>query len=147
LKDHSWEIQYGDGSGFVFPDSLEALTNSTSTSANGQVYLDSVGVGSIIYPNQAIGAAAKVTTDFARDQVVDGLMGLAFSKINAVKPKVQLTWFDNVKSKLAAPVFTAALKRGQVCFLSYVFSPRKPLFNPYLMLNAQKPSTEFIKTN
>jgi aspergillopepsin I len=41
----------------------------------------------------------------------DGLLGLAFSKLNTVKPKAQLTWFDNIKPKLAAPVFTAALKR------------------------------------
>jgi hypothetical protein len=102
-----------------------ALDFSTSTaadfflpSANGEVYIDRVGVGSISYPSQAIGAAAKVSTTFARDQVVDGLMGLAFSKINAVMPKPQLTWFDNVKPKLAAPVFTCALKRRQVSIFS-----------------------------
>lgn len=97
LQGHTWKIRYGDGSG-----------------ANGQVYLDKVGIGAISYPNQAIGAAAKVSTSFARDQYVDGLMGLAFSKINAVRPKAQLTWFDNIKPKLAAPVFTCALKRYQV---------------------------------
>jgi len=63
-------------------------------------------------------------------------MGLAFSKINAVKPQVQLTWFDNVKSKLAAPVFTSALKRGQVSFTllanQEIFSRKTRLFKVLL---------------
>jgi aspergillopepsin I len=118
LRGHTWEIQYGDGSGFVSTFLQHALMAELS-SANGQVYLDSVGVGSISYPNQAIGAASKVSTEFARDQGVDGLMGLAFSKINSAKPQIQLTWFDNVKSKLAAPVFTCALKRRQVSYFCF----------------------------
>jgi aspergillopepsin I len=102
LQGHTWKIAYGDGSG-----------------ANGQVYLDRVGIGAITYPNQAIGAAATVSTSFARDQAIDGLLGLAFSKLNAIRPKSQLTWFDNIKSKLAAPVFTCALKRREVSLLHF----------------------------
>jgi aspergillopepsin I len=97
LPGHSWAISYADGSG-----------------ANGQVYLESVGIGGITYPNQAIGAAAKISTGFSRDPNNDGMLGLAFSRINAITPKPQLTWFENVKTKLAAPLFTCALKRRQV---------------------------------
>ncbi|KAF2428995.1 acid protease [Tothia fuscella] len=97
LPGHTWAIKYGDGSG-----------------ANGQVYLESVTIGSITFPHQAIGAASKISSSFSRDPNNDGMLGLAFSRINAISPKPQLTWFDNVKSKLAAPVFTCALKRKQI---------------------------------
>ncbi|EQK97519.1 penicillopepsin [Ophiocordyceps sinensis CO18] len=39
-------------------------------------------------------------------------MGLAFSKLNTVKPQKQMTFFDNVKASLAEPVFTADLRRN-----------------------------------
>jgi aspergillopepsin I len=100
LTGHTWQISYGDGSG-----------------ANGQVYLEEVAIGSLSFPNQAIGAAARVSNSFAKDASVDGLLGLAFSRINAIKPRSQLTWFDNIKGKLQAPVFTCALKRRKVSSL------------------------------
>jgi aspergillopepsin I len=55
-----------------------------------------------------------VSRTFAKDPANDGLLGLAFSRLNTIKPKAQLTWFDNVKPKLAAPVFTCSLKRHEV---------------------------------
>jgi aspergillopepsin I len=97
LEGHSWQIRYGDMSG-----------------ASGQVYLDKVTIGDLTVPEQAVEAATTVSRTFSRDNANDGLIGLAFSKLNTVKPKSQMTWFDNIKPKLAAPVFTAALKRRQV---------------------------------
>jgi aspergillopepsin I len=94
LDGHSWQIRYGDKSG-----------------ANGKVYLDSVSIGGLTVPNQAVEAASTVSRTFYKDAANDGLLGLAFSKLNTIKPSKQLTWFDNIKPKLAAPVFTSALKR------------------------------------
>jgi aspergillopepsin I len=87
-------IKYGDQSG-----------------ANGKVYLDKVAVGNLVVPNQAVEAAVSVSGTFTRDPNNDGLLGMAFSRLNTVKPKGQLTWFDNIKPKLASPVFTCSLKR------------------------------------
>jgi aspergillopepsin I len=97
LDGHSWTIRYGDMSG-----------------ASGQVYLDRVTIGDISVEAQAVEAAASVSRTFTRDNKNDGLLGLAFSKLNTVKPKGQKTWFDNVRPQLAQPVFTAALKRRAV---------------------------------
>jgi aspergillopepsin I len=75
------------------------------------VYTDAVSIGKLTFPNQAVEAASTVSGAFTRDLNNDGLLGLALSKLNTIKPKSQLTWFDNIKPKLAAPVFTASLKR------------------------------------
>lgn len=61
---------------------------------------------------QAVEAAKTVSAEFQQDTDTDGLIGLAFSSINTVSPKSQSTFFDNVKSSLASPVFTADLKKG-----------------------------------
>jgi aspergillopepsin I len=97
LTGHSWQIHYGDMSG-----------------ASGQVFIDKVAVGELSVPNQAVEAATTVSRTFTRDNANDGLLGLAFSKLNTVKPTAQKTWFDNIRPKLAAPVFTSALKRRQI---------------------------------
>jgi aspergillopepsin I len=97
LDGHTWQIRYGDMSG-----------------ANGQVYVDKVGVGGIFFEKQAVEAASSVSRTFSRDNANDGLLGLAFSRLNTIKPNPQKTWFDNVKPQLAAPVFTSYLKRRAI---------------------------------
>ncbi|KAF1939902.1 acid protease [Clathrospora elynae] len=90
---YSWEISYGDGSG-----------------ASGKVYADKVVVGPVTATSQAVEAATSVSSEFSQDTNTDGLLGLAFSTINTVSPQQQNTFFDTVKSQLAAPVFCANLK-------------------------------------
>lgn len=82
--------------------------------ANGQVYTDRVGVGGIFFEKQAVEAATSVSRTFSKDAANDGLLGLAFSRLNTIKPTPQKTWFDNVKPQLAAPVFTSYLKRRAI---------------------------------
>lgn len=89
----SWEITYGDES-----------------SSRGTVYRDTVKVGGITVKNQAVEAATSVSEQFTRDASNDGLLGLAFSRLNTVRPKQELTWFDNAAKTLDAPLFTADLK-------------------------------------
>ena len=95
LDGYTWAITYGDGSG-----------------ASGNVFADKVVIGSVTATSQAVEAATSVAKSFARNTDQDGLVGLAFSKINKVSPQPQTTFFDTVKSSLAAQVFTSALQKG-----------------------------------
>ncbi len=99
LDGHSWSIMYGDGSG-----------------SRGNVYTDNVTVGGLTVVSQAIETAQQVSSSFTSEGHVDGLVGLGFSTMNTVSPKGQLTFFDNAKSTLEAPVFTADLKYKEGMF-------------------------------
>lgn len=96
LSGYSWDISYGDGSG-----------------ASGTVYTDVVSIGGISFASQAVEAATTISTEFTQDTDNDGLVGLSFSSINTVSPKAQKTFFDNVKSSLADPLFAADLRYGE----------------------------------
>lgn len=91
----SWSITYGDGSG-----------------AKGDVYADTVVVGGVTATSQAVEAATSISSQFQEDTDNDGLLGLAFSSINTVRPSAKTTFFDTVKGSLAKPLFTADLKKG-----------------------------------
>ncbi|KAI0537260.1 secreted aspartic proteinase precursor [Xylaria digitata] len=93
VKGASWQITYGDKS-----------------SSNGVVYRDTVSVGNVTVKSQAVEAATTVSSQFTRDANNDGLLGLAFSTLNTVQPKQELTWFDNAAKELDRPVWTADLK-------------------------------------
>ncbi len=95
MQGASFSISYGDGSG-----------------AAGNVGTDTVNIGGATVTSQAIELATAVSTSFVQDTNSNGLVGLAFSKLNTVKPTQQKTFFDNAKSNLAMPVFTADLRHG-----------------------------------
>lgn len=92
----SWTISYGDGS-----------------SSSGDVYTDAVTIGNLTVTKQAVEVATTLSSEFTSDTALSGLVGLAMSSINTVKPTAQQTWFDNIKSSLASPLFTADLKHGE----------------------------------
>ncbi|OIW32773.1 acid protease [Coniochaeta ligniaria NRRL 30616] len=93
----SFSISYGDGSG-----------------AAGNVGTDTVVIGGATVTQQAIELATAVSQSFVSDTANNGLLGLAFSKLNTVKPQQQKTFFDNVMPSLAEPVFTADLRKNAV---------------------------------
>ncbi|KAK4149840.1 aspartic peptidase domain-containing protein [Chaetomidium leptoderma] len=95
LQGYSWQISYGDGS-----------------SSSGDVYTDTVIIGGLAVPSQAVEVAKKVSSEFTSDPNNDGLLGLGFSSINTVEPVAQKTFFDNANTSLDAHVFTADLKAG-----------------------------------
>jgi aspergillopepsin I len=64
LSGYTWSISYGDGS-----------------TASGDVYRDTVSVGGITTNQQAVEAAKQVSSQFVQNPG-DGLLGLAFSKLN-----------------------------------------------------------------
>jgi aspergillopepsin I len=76
------------------------------------VYKDTVAVGGVTATSQAVEAAATISSQFVQDTANDGLLGLAFSSINTVKPTAQTTFFDTVKSQLDSPLFAVTLKHN-----------------------------------
>ena len=93
----SFSISYGDGSG-----------------AAGNVGTDTVVIGGATVTEQAIELATAVSQSFVQDTANNGLVGLAFSKLNTVQPQQQKTFFDNVMPSLAEPLFTADLRKDAV---------------------------------
>jgi hypothetical protein len=93
MQGATWSISYGDGSG-----------------AAGVVGKDVVNIGGATATAQAVELATAVSQSFARDTNNDGLVGLAFSNLNTVKPTKQTTFFDSVMPQLKMPVFSVNLK-------------------------------------
>ncbi|KAH8681774.1 aspartic peptidase domain-containing protein [Xylariales sp. PMI_506] len=89
----SFSISYGDGSG-----------------AAGNVGTDVVDIGGATVTGQAVEMATAVSQSFVSDKNSNGLVGLAYSKLNTVQPQQQKTFLDNVQSSLAEPLFTADLR-------------------------------------
>ncbi|KAF2152343.1 aspergillopepsin-F [Myriangium duriaei CBS 260.36] len=96
--------------------SFKAMTGSTfmisygdGSTASGNVGTDVVKIGAATVPNQAVELANSVSAQFQQEQTTDGLLGLAFSKLNTVKPTAQKTFFDMIQPQLASPLFTVNL--------------------------------------
>jgi Eukaryotic aspartyl protease len=90
----TWDISYADGSG-----------------ASGIVGTETVKIGDASVTSQAVELATSASSSFV-DSNNDGLLGLAFSSLNTVSPNPQKTFYDNIKSSLADPVFAVDLKHG-----------------------------------
>ena len=94
----AWKISYGDGSG-----------------ASGVVYSETVNIGSVQVTGQAVEVATSASAAFSGG-TNDGLVGLAFSKINTVstngKSTPKNTFFQNAISQghLSKPVMGVSLK-------------------------------------
>lgn len=95
LPGEHWKIRYGD--------------NST---ANGDVYIDRAAIGPVGFDKQAIQVATAISSSIAEDGFFSGILGMASSYANTVKPTKQVTFLDNIKDTLDAPVFTANLQKG-----------------------------------
>ncbi|KAI9672405.1 MAG: hypothetical protein M1817_003427 [Caeruleum heppii] len=85
------------------------LTYGDGSAVRGDVGFDSVNIGGASVERQAIGLATNVSSSFTTTVNSDGLVGLAFSHINAIRPTQQKTFFDNLMDSLEEPVFTADL--------------------------------------
>lgn len=95
----SWRIRYGDGS-----------------NASGIVGTDNVTLGGLTVEDQAIELASKLSPQFTKG-AGDGLLGLAFGKINTVKPKA-------VKTPVESMIEQADIEEGEELFTCYLGSWR-----------------------
>ncbi|KHN99727.1 aspartic proteinase [Metarhizium album ARSEF 1941] len=93
LTGQSWKIKYGD-----------------NTTASGYVYTDRVEIGGTHVNAQAVQVAVNVSKALTKDDFVCGILGMANSAANTVRPTRQLTYIDNIKNDLARPLFTADLR-------------------------------------
>ncbi|KAJ7140937.1 acid protease [Mycena epipterygia] len=93
----TWNISYGDGS-----------------SASGNVYLDTVTIGGVAIPKQAVELAEKMSAQFSSGEGSDGLLGLAWPAINTVSPEPVKTPVQNMidQGLISQPIFTVKLDRG-----------------------------------
>lgn len=93
--DHArWKISYGDGS-----------------SASGNVWTDNIRVAGVHLHNQAIEVAQQLSSAFLTDGGNDGLLGLAFPKLNTVEPHRVATPVENmIKQRLIDPVSYACAR-------------------------------------
>ncbi|OJJ51178.1 hypothetical protein ASPZODRAFT_55031 [Penicilliopsis zonata CBS 506.65] len=92
LEGETFEISYGDGS-----------------SAAGVVGTDTVNIGGVTVTSQAVELPTTISAEFIEDTASNGLVGFAFSNINAVSPDQQKTFFANAADSMDEPVLTAQL--------------------------------------
>jgi hypothetical protein len=116
---YTWKISYGDGSG-----------------AGGKVYADKVVVGAVTATSQAVEAATSVSSSFSSDVNTDGLLGLAMSDLNTVKPQQQTTFFDTVLSQLAQPLFAVTLKYHAAGTYDFGYIDSSKYTGPITYINA-----------
>ena len=76
-------------------------------------------IGGATVTGQAVELATAVSSSFVADQASDGIVGLAFGKINTVQPTRQKTFFENIMSDLKEPVFAAQLKKAEKGFYEF----------------------------
>ena len=92
----SFAVKFGDGS-----------------AAQGNVVgTDNVQIGGATSTGQTVELASAVAQSFVQDTQSNGLVGLAFSKLNQVKPKRATTFLDSVQHQLAQPILAANLRHG-----------------------------------
>jgi aspergillopepsin I len=96
LDGYTWAIGYADLSG-----------------AKGIVGTDTVNIGGMTVTSATVEAATSVSAEFTSNSEIDGLLGLAFPKINTVKPVKAVPPFFQAMDSLPEPLFTATLKHEQ----------------------------------
>jgi hypothetical protein len=79
--------------------------------ASGIVYTDTVRIGSFTVENATVQSAQLVASAFEGEPGLTGILGLAKSLPNSVSPPAT-RFLDRLRPALAAPVFTADLRRN-----------------------------------
>ncbi len=98
----------------LMPGASFAISYGDGSMAAGKVGTDTVNIGGATVTGQAVELPTALTASFVDDTNSNGLVGLAFPKLNTVKPVQQNTFFANAMDTLAEPVFTADLRHDAV---------------------------------
>uniref|UniRef100_A0A093XET0 Aspartic protease pep1 n=1 Tax=Talaromyces marneffei PM1 TaxID=1077442 RepID=A0A093XET0_TALMA len=106
---------YNPQTGTVLEGFYWEVINGQGVITQGRVVLDKVSVGRLTSPLQAVQLVDSIEPISAMHNPMrahDGVLGIALSKRNAVRPIKQRTFFDNIKNNLAAPLIAAYIKHG-----------------------------------
>ncbi|RAO72448.1 uncharacterized protein BHQ10_008460 [Talaromyces amestolkiae] len=98
LEGYSFDIIYGNGD----------TQTEGDIECSGDVFRDVVTIGGVTAASQAVESIVNYTAGFATLGAT-GIVGMALSKNNTVKPVKQKTFFDSIKNELEKPVFVADL--------------------------------------
>ncbi|KZT39402.1 acid protease [Sistotremastrum suecicum HHB10207 ss-3] len=91
----TWKISYADQS-----------------SASGDVHTDVVKLGNVTIPNQAVEVARQLSDAFT-ESGSDGILGLAFHRLNTASTKQKTPMENMIEQKLIKePIFTVRLDKG-----------------------------------
>ncbi|KAL5611533.1 uncharacterized protein BROUX77_001689 [Berkeleyomyces rouxiae] len=96
MEGYTWEIQHpvaGTASGVVYEEFVSIGNDGRSLTSRSQAIQIVNSISGIQYSND-----------------VSGVMGMAFSSMNPIKPEPQLNFFDNVMGKLDEKIFTVDMK-------------------------------------
>jgi aspergillopepsin I len=77
-----------------------------------------------------------MSSEFVSDTSNNGLLGLGFSSINTVEPTAQKTFFNNIKSSLASPLFAIKLKHNAASSYDFGFLNSSKYTGPITYVNA-----------
>ncbi|KAF2749442.1 aspergillopepsin A precursor, partial [Sporormia fimetaria CBS 119925] len=108
-ENHSY---YNTSNGQLLEDYYFRTYYADYSGAYGPVYLDTVTIGPLSVPQQAIGAAEDVW--YFDDTRADGILGLSFSEFSSIRPYPLNNFFDNLRPYLSAPVFAVSLTMNDV---------------------------------
>lgn len=98
LDGYSFDIIYGNGD----------TETEGDIECSGDVFHDVVTIGGVTAYSQAVESIVNYTAGFATLGAT-GIVGMALSKNNTVKPVKQMTFFDSIKNELEKPLFVADL--------------------------------------
>ncbi|KUL89256.1 hypothetical protein ZTR_03771 [Talaromyces verruculosus] len=98
LEGYSFDIIYGNGD----------TETEGDIECSGDVFQDVVTIGGVTAYSQAVESIVNYTAGFATLGAT-GIVGMALSKNNTVKPVKQKTFFDSIKNELEKPLFVADL--------------------------------------
>lgn len=98
LEGYSFDIIYGNGD----------TETEGDIECSGDVFRDVVTIGGVTAASQAVESIVNYTAGFATLGAT-GIVGMALSKNNTVKPVKQKTFFSSIQNELEKPVFVADL--------------------------------------
>lgn len=130
---------YNPASGRLMKDYYWKSINGRGVVFQGRVYRDTVCIGQhLTYHDQAVqvvDVVEPITQALNPNRPYDGIFGLAFSTLNTIYPIKQQTFFDNIKSRLNAPLFAAYLKHEAPGMFDFGWIDPKKFKGPLVWTN------------